>query len=274
MSLEWNGSHVPDLVLERSRLGELPGEDAVRLDRRLRSDRALRDRIAALDGSDRDIRRRYPPEWLAERVRARLEAQGRATRPQIPSLVRGWPVSVALAAAVATLLLVLLPRTVGPPFSGTGSGSVSSSDRIKGLQPALSLFRRTSHGSERLADGALARAGDLIRVGYQAAGRAYGVILSIDGRGAVTVHLAGPDARAASLRSGDTMLLDDAYELDAAPRWECFYFVTSDSPFEVAPIVGAATRAAAVASGSAPPRLRLPAGLAQSTIILAKGTGS
>ena len=271
MSFERHVTRVPDLVLERYRLGELPVEDAAHLERRLEIDRSLRDRIAALDASDHDIRRRYPPEWLAERVRARLETSGSTAPPQAYSLFRRWPVPAALAAA-ATLLLVLLPRTVELPFTETGPDTSASSDRVKGLQPALTLFRRTSGGSERLADGTLAHAGDLIRVGYRAAGRAYGIILSIDGRGTVTVHLAGPDARAASLRSGDTMLLDDAYELDAAPRWECFYFVTSDVAFDVAPIVEAARRAAAGATGAVPPRLPLSPGLEQAAITLVKGT--
>ena len=44
-------------------------------------------------------------------------------------------------------------------------------------------------GSEELQRGAVVRQGDEIRVGYRASGRAYGAILSIDGRGNLTQHL-------------------------------------------------------------------------------------
>jgi hypothetical protein len=126
-------------------------------------------------------------------------------------------------------------------------------------RPALALYRRTAAGSESLADGSVARAGDLVRVGYRSAGHAYGVIFSIDGRGHVTMHLPPAGGRAAPLGRETTVLLDTAYELDDAPLWERFYFVASDAPFGVAPVVDAVRRAAA-----------LPKGLEQSTISLQK----
>jgi hypothetical protein len=50
--------------------------------------------------------------------------------------------------------------------------------RIKGLRPHLGVFRQTPAGVEALADGSLARDGDLVQLTYQAAGRRFGVILS------------------------------------------------------------------------------------------------
>jgi hypothetical protein len=145
-------------------------------------------------------------------------------------------------------------------------------ERIKGMRPALALFRKSERGSEALADGDVARPGDLVRVGYRAAGRAYGVILSIDGRGAVTLHLPAAGGRAAALDPGDTVLLGHSYELDDAPRAERFFLVTSDAPFDVAPVVDAAR--AAARGGTAPPRaLALPPLLDQSTFLLLKGAG-
>ena len=68
------------------------------------------------------------------------------------------------------------------------------------------------------------------------------------------------------------MLLDQAYELDDAPRWERFYFVTGDTPFAVAPIVDAARRAAA---NQAPAAARAGAAARARTIdILASERGT
>ena len=125
------------------------------------------------------------------------------------------------------------------------------------------MYRRTSGGSETLADGAVARQGDLVRVGYRSAGHAYGVIFSIDGRQTVTMHLPREGDRAAPLAREATVLLDRAYELDDASLWERFYFVAGDAPFDVAPIVAAARRAPSAA-------LALPRGLDQATFSLQK----
>jgi hypothetical protein len=259
---------VPDLILERYRLGELPGAEVEALERRLRDDAGLRTRLEALERSDAEIRRRYPPGWLAQRVRLRLSAPAlrQATRPR-PAFVRPWPLA---AAAVAAVLLALAPRLLGPPSGRPAPGSPAvgdSGDRIKGLKPGLALFRKTPDGSETLADGAVVQAGDLIRIGYRAAGRGFGVILSIDGRGGVTVHLPARGEEAAAL-GGGTALLDHAYQLDDAPRFERFYFVTAQAPFGVAPVAGAARRAATTPGAS---ELALAASFEQATFLLRKG---
>jgi hypothetical protein len=132
------------------------------------------------------------------------------------------------------------------------------------------LYRQTAAGSETLADGAVAHTGDVIRVGYRAAGRTHGVIVSIDGRGAVTMHLPTDGDRAAALDRGATVLLDHAYELDDAPRWERFYFITGATPFSVAPVLDAARRAATTPAYVSTARLTLPAGLDQSAFSLQK----
>ena len=72
----------------------------------------------------------------------------------------------------------------------------------------------------------------------------------------VTVHLPRHGQAAAPLGREPTVLLDDAFELDDAPRWEQFYFVTGNEPFLVAPIVESANRVAMDGRG-APTALRL-----------------
>ena len=80
-------------------------------------------------------------------------------------------------------------RVAAVDRAGTPILPYRSDDRIKGLRPALTIYRRTAAGTETLADGSVARPGDLLRVGYTARGTAYGVILSIDGARSVTLHL-------------------------------------------------------------------------------------
>src|SRR5262249_49798609 len=163
-----------------------------------------------------------------------------------------------------TLLVALvLPRTQSPRLTPE-----PETERIKGTpggRPSLSVYRRTAAGSERLADGDIVHAGDLVRLGYASAGRRYGLILSIAGRETVTLPLPPSGDRAVLLTGGKTILLDAAYELDDAPRVERFYFVTGTEPFAATPVLTAARRAAAQGAGSVPTALPIPSGLDQVT---------
>jgi len=238
---------VPDLILERYLLQELPESSARAVEHMLARDTALRERLEGLRQSDVEIRRNYAPHIAVHDKRA-------------PS--RRFVLGAAIAGgvlAVALIVAFVLPRPGATP---------TETDRVKGdigAHPALAMYRRTPAGSERLADGDVARPGDLLRVGYTAAGRTYGVILSIDGRGAVTMHLPPRGEDAAPLSAEKMVLLDSAYELDAAPRIERFYFVTAAHPFKTDPVI-----AAAQASAGAPERLALPSDLDQVSFAVRK----
>jgi hypothetical protein len=131
-------------------------------------------------------------------------------------------------------------------------------DRVKGLRPSLVIYRRTDRGSETLADGAIAKVGDVVRLGYSPGDRAYGVILSVDTRGTVTRHLPATGSRAAVLAHERVNLLDNAFELDDVPGWERFYFIASDTAFDVAPIVEEVRRTAARVNDARRKELSLP----------------
>jgi hypothetical protein len=251
---------VPDLYLERYRLGELPGDERSRIERLLALDPKLRDRLDALERSDAEVARRYPAPMMDERIRDRI--RGAERRTDAAPARRGIPWLVPAVAAVAVVLAVGV-SALRPPGPKDGV-------HLKGTDAQLVVYRKTADGSERLNAGALAEPGDLIRIGYRAAGRAYGVILSTDGSGKVTQHLPRTGRRAARLEAGGTVLLDYSYELDDAPRWERFYLVTADEPFDLEPLREAARDVAATGSETDPPRLEIPRGLGQSIFTLKK----
>jgi hypothetical protein len=249
---------VPDLILEQYRLGELSREDAARVTALLSADDELRARHERLDRSDQAIAQQYPPGWLAQRVRARIAG---ASDRRV-----GWRLPLAIAASAAVLIFAAPYLRRGPAVLAPGV----TDDRIKGLAPGLTIYRRTASGTETLADGGVARQGDLLRVAYTGAGRSFGIILSIDGRGVVTRHFPADGDRAVALARGSVILLDQAYELDDAPGWERFYFVTGDTAFALAPIVDAAHKIATGGAGAAATPLPIPRGLSQSTFSLQK----
>ena len=112
-------------------------------------------------------------------------------------------------------------------------GEPAASDtRIKGLEPALALFRKTARGAEPLQPGATAKPGDVLRIGYRAGGMTYGAIFSVDGNGNVTRHWPETGARAGRFEAGE-VLLPEAFELDAAPDYERFYLFAAASAFDL-----------------------------------------
>jgi hypothetical protein len=265
MSARQTQPTISDVRLERYRLGELePGErEAIAV--WLAGDPALRSRLAALEQSDREIAAAHPPRdmagAIARRVRASASSPGQGAQHGF-SRVRP-PAWLVPAGVVATCVCVAAVAASVWLWRPAGDDTT-----IKGGESSLVMYRRVGDRSEELSRGALVRPGDQVRVGYRASGRAYGVILSIDGRGNLTQHLPKAGGRSAALQPSGTVFLDFAYELDDAPRWEAFYFVTSDAPFDLEPI-RRAVREAAI-SGRSPETLALPRGFMQFLFPLSK----
>jgi hypothetical protein len=273
---------VPDLFLEQFRLGELPEPDGERTRRALRTDPSVQRRIDGLAGSDERIAAAYPPSWLAGAIRQRLAGAGMDSGRA--RLLFRWSFPVATAAAALVLIMAIpripagsAPDDAGGPLDFARGGPLDSArggpaptERVKGLRPSLLVYRRTAHGTETLADGAIARPGDLLRLGYAAVDRPFGAILSIDGRGRVTMHLPANGHMAAPLGRGDKTLLDTAFELDDAPRWERFYLVTAREAFAIDAIIEAARRAAGRVAERPPDALDLPRGYDQAAFLLQK----
>lgn len=234
---------TPDLFVEQALLGEREASTA---------DAA---RVAQLAESNADILKRYPPRVVGMRVRGQRRKSARA-----------WAMGGSLVVVAAALTLFVVPT----PVSHTVQTFDPNSDtRLKGLEPTLHVFRVTDAGAVQLAPEASAHAGDRLQVSYIAADARYGMVLSIDGRGTVTVHLplAGNEAAPLS-KEGDTTL-SSSYALDDAPAYERFFLVTSDKPFPVSTVTAAANQLAK--SGQAQSAaLSLPANLHQSPFLLLK----
>ncbi len=238
---------VPDALLERFRLGELAERETLELRRRIEADPALQARLLALRASDEEILLRHPASRIAGLIRARLESE--TLGKPIGQLRAVWLVP---ATAVLALAVVSLVPLLGP----------TRTEQLKGSGPALILHRKTAAGSEVLVPGAIVRAGDLLRIGYRAGGRRFGVIVSVDGRGVVTQHLPATGEEARELGADGAVLLDSSFELDDAPSFERFFLVTSDAPFAVATVKVAASRTAGPPEPVEQVVLRLPPDLA------------
>jgi hypothetical protein len=250
------GAPLPDWQLERYRLGELPPDEAEALREALATDAVVRERLAWLEESDREILATHPPAEMVEAIRARAAAAA-------PSSVLRPAWRPPLLAAMAALGLVLVGGSAVLLRGPRGDGGTKET-RVKGLTPRLFVYRKGASAAELLASGSVAHENDVVQLAYQAAGRRFGAIVSVDGRGVVTRHLPATGNQPLKLRPGAAVALDQAYRLDDAPGFERFYLVTADAPFPVDAVVAAAAKA--------PERLDLPPSIEQQTIVLEKET--
>jgi hypothetical protein len=254
---------VADILLERYRLGELSKGLSPSVERRLAEDAGARARLEQLDASDREILDAYPPERLIAAIRQRA-----GVAPPAPRRPRR-PLLLAMPALAAVALAVVLVQRVEPSVGPAERVAGLEDTRLKGLKPHLVAYLVRGTDAQPLADGAAASAGNTLQVSYVAAGQRYGVIISIDGRGQVTLHLPVTAGEAMPLTQGGEVVLPRTYQLDDAPDFERFFFVTSDTPFTTARVLEAG-QALVAEQNAARGSLPLSSGLTQFTLSFRK----
>ncbi|MGM0558790.1 MAG: ActD-like protein [Myxococcota bacterium] len=220
----------PDWKLERFLLGDLPEAEAAELRETLQASDELQQRIDALETSNRKILAQYPVEEMASEIQKRVDEESSQDR-QTPARSR-WSYAIAAVALLAAGVVFGVWQG-GETQTSIPDLSDGESVRVKGLEPTLMVFRKTPDGARELTRGDLARKGDLVQVGYIASGQRHGVIASLDGAGVVTLHYPERPDLSTELTQRRAHVLGHAYELDDAPGFERFFFVTSDRPLDV-----------------------------------------
>jgi hypothetical protein len=213
-------SEFSSLSLERFLLDELPKEERQAIKRAIEIDADLRRRVDALKASNASV---FDRSVTAEALASIRERSARLK----PARRRGAALAWTSALGAVAILSAVFLRPVLPDPEPT------EMTRIKGAPSVLRVFRKTSSGSEPLATGTRAAKGDLVRLGYQTFAPRFGVIVSLDGRNNVTRHWPPRGEQALPLQGGELVLLDQAFELDDAPRFERFYLVTSTHGFPI-----------------------------------------
>jgi hypothetical protein len=220
----------------------------------LRSDdAALRERLFA----------RLPPERLAAELTRRAAAP---TRRRLPT----WQLGVAVAACCA-LFVVLRSAGPRPEAAPDHDEQAAPLERVKGDELELRLYLQQGERIVRRKDGDRAAAHDVVQLGLKRGGYAFGVLVSLDGRGAVTLHFPNDPAGATALPSeSGELLLPAAYELDDAPGFERFIFVATSEPVAASIVLEAARALARDPAHAARDPLILPVASAQRSLLLDK----
>ena len=263
---------LTDRTLERYLLGELSRAERQDVERALESDETAAARLEDLERSNADILTAYPSGEMAAQIKDRLDSR----EERVEGNIRPFPSRsgrrlryIIPAAAVAALLIVAFPVRQTIAGAGIFGGETT---RMKGLGARIDVYRNAAAGPEQLAEGARAHVGDLLRLSYVAGGARHGVIFSVDGRGVVTYHYPDvPTGEAPELEPGGEIPLAFSYQLDDAPEFERFFFVTAHEPFSVEEIDQEVRRLAADREAARQGDLRLRRSFEQYSLTLIKG---
>ena len=255
------------LELERYLLGELSPERAAALEALEASDPDFGEQVRLMRADDAAARLQYPPKRLAAEIEARAGVTP-GTRKK-----GSWLSWAAPLAATAVVMYVALPqdRPLAPEGAGVGiEEGVRPKASAEALEPKLRVYRDQSGEPEALADGAAVSPGDVIQVAYQAGDQAHGVIVSVDGAGAVSLHWPPQADGPTALDGGGEHKLERAWALDDAPGFERFWFVTGPLPLDVEAVVEAARDIAESGLAATSPGLPIQQRVEQQSLLLRK----
>jgi hypothetical protein len=211
---------IPDWLVERAALDEVSPANQRRIDGA--DPVELQAKVAALHAENAAELAAYPAAPAVAQIAARIAAERRRRAQR-----RYWLLgAMTSAAAVAVAILVMRPAST--PQTRDDDPEIT---RVKGASRLLA-FRLAGDHVEQLGPDTLAKPGDIIQLRYNAGGQRYGIIASIDGAGAVTLHYPASEDASPTL-DPKTKALPNAYELDDAPRFERFFFITDNQPLDV-----------------------------------------
>ena len=228
---------IPQLLLEEINLGEKDAKDYYKK----YGKEELESALAELRKSDQEILAAYPASRFSPAASA--EAKPNVVSMDESAAEKGKPNIYArlnkarpffFAAAAVLVLALCAPVMLNTIKSLGGSKSI----RLKGSgQHQIRLYKQAGADAILLKNGESAKENDLVQITYIPGSYNYGVIFSVDGNGNITRHFPDASWQAEKLqKTGEEVPLSFSYELDDAPKYECFIFVASKNPFDFSTI--------------------------------------
>lgn len=265
-----NAGRIPDITLERYILNELPAARMKEIAKLIRDDPALRKHVEEINESNDSILSRHAPDTMVPRIlrRASLgDPSARLAEAKRPP----WKLFLipSLAAAAVACLVVLVPlfRT---GYESILDPYITDVTRAKGAPVKLFVYRKTGGSAELLGNRRRVREKDLLQIAYFSAEDTHGVILSLDGRGTVTLHYPAPPSSNTAIEKNRQILLPSSYELDDAPGFERFILVTSRKPLDIRTVLRAAHMLAKKPDSAEKDKLTIDTNCRQTSLVLLK----
>jgi hypothetical protein len=227
-------NQIPDIMLERYILKELDIKKMDEIRELCNSNPDIASRVTEIRKSNEEIFKAYPDDKIAAEIMHKYEAQNPTWRKQRSISIKYLRIIAPVAVAAAAVVFILMPAVK----NDVAIFNTTEITQSKGNETVLHIYRKNRNSEiEIMKNGSNAKAGDLLQIGYSSLKNAYGVILSIDGRGKVTLHYPGNEKASTKITAGEKHLLENSYELDDAPEFERFFFITSKAEINTESVI-------------------------------------
>ena len=269
-------NNIPDWLLEKFVLNELTAGQKKAVEEYIsKKSTEAEARINKIKQSNIEIINTYQPSNVAREINRRLK-QEKFNESIEKSTNRNWIKQLTLAAPGLAVLLVVfyfafLPTNI---FKGKQHDNKSEIEtiRLKGIKPFLRIYRKNGDKIEPLKKDSLAKEADILQLSYISAKKEYGFIVSIDGRNTITKHFPENSNLATKLSNQGEILLPFSYQLDDAPDYEIFIFITSNEQFKIETVIDIMKKlSSTIANKLNNIKFDLPLHFEQSVFVLKKG---
>jgi hypothetical protein len=235
---------IPDWKLERYLTGDLPAAEMREIRELEKTDEIFANRVKMLREDNVAILRKMPFERLSEKMDAMPGRSGSAGNTvHVNFKLVKFAAAAALVLAVVSVALFSQREVMAPAQSGAQVMDVAMVDaseipgdagdtRIKGMDARMEVWKKTADSAVQMSNLDEAREGDEIQLRYSVPEKSFGLLFSMDGNGALTMHM-GSENHAVELAPGEMTTLPFAYKLDNAPKFEKFFLLTSRNMFSI-----------------------------------------
>ncbi|MBN1273822.1 MAG: hypothetical protein JXB26_16260 [Candidatus Aminicenantes bacterium] len=267
-----NEKTISQYYLERYVLEELPEDEKEKIRHLCSTNPEIQSAVEEIKKSNRNILELYPFQTMKADF---SNHHAEISRKPFP-----WKLIFTVSSAAAILVLIFwLPvlkhkSLIFQPASERDITLVKGIVNVDLSLTQLLVYRKTQDKVELLKDGEKAEAGDLLQLAYVANKKTYGMIFSIDGRGYITLHFPENKRKSTELEPHRQFLLPNAIELDDAPQFERFFFLTSESPIDVENILQKTRDIAKNLNKIRKQNLDLPEKFEQYSVLILKGESS
>jgi len=277
-----NKDIINDYYLERYVLGELPEEETQEIHHMASENPSIKTTLDEIELSNQNILSLYPPSNVKASLLSRYDVRNDRSTVRKWLTISSFPSKRIFAiSSVCTALLILifflvLPDSsrktgVNPYDAGQDFSLVKGINSIDLTKTQLLVFRKNKEDVEILDSGTQSNKGDLLQLAYVAAQKPFGIILSMDGRGEITLHFPEKKDGSTELLMNKRSLLPHAIELDDAPYFERFFFITSRNKINVENVLRIAGDLAKNPDRVRESELDLPEGMDQYSVLILKG---
>jgi hypothetical protein len=255
--------------LERFLLDELPPSRMAEIAKLVDEDPDIKREADLLSQDNAEILRKHPSETMLPGILRKYEENkhpaltGEKVRfITLKRLIYSVPI---LASALILLFIVFMKDKVPPDYT-----RIKGEESLDFMKTQVIIYKKSNSEIALLNNGDQVKAGDLLQLAYIPAGKRYGVIFSIDGNGVVILHYPEKKNDSSILKQEKKNLLSSAYELDNAPDFERFFFITAMEEIDVQSVIKKAEELALLPASVKTARLELPESYSQFSILLKK----